>query len=60
MVSIHPPINVNLELEVYLNGRGKKRLRFKPEQEFKDTLGVERHVTDLSRYGKTAFLNLTS
>ena len=35
------PIKVDLELSKYLDSRGQKKLKFKPEQEFKDPTGVQ-------------------
>jgi len=35
------PEVINLELSKYVNNRGKKKLRFKPEQELKDPFGIE-------------------
>ena len=35
------PARVDLELAKYLDNRGSKKLRDKPEQEFKDPLGVQ-------------------
>jgi nitrite reductase (cytochrome c-552) len=39
------PANVNLELDKYLNKRGKKPLNFMPGQEFKDPFGVQEKLT---------------
>ncbi len=35
------PIKVNLELNKYLDSRGQKKLKFNPQQEFKDPTGVQ-------------------
>jgi len=38
------PINIDLELKKYLNNRGEKKLKFKPEQEFKDPFGTQQNI----------------
>jgi nitrite reductase (cytochrome c-552) len=38
---VDTPIMVNLELEKYLDGRGKKKLAFNKKFEFKDPFGVQ-------------------
>ncbi|HEY3307233.1 MAG TPA: ammonia-forming cytochrome c nitrite reductase subunit c552 [Desulfuromonadaceae bacterium] len=38
---VNVPIKVDLELNKYLDSRGQKKLKFKPEQEFKDPTGVQ-------------------
>jgi nitrite reductase (cytochrome c-552) len=35
------PATINLELSKYINGRGTKKLNFKPEFEFRDPTGIE-------------------
>jgi nitrite reductase (cytochrome c-552) len=42
---VEAPVNVNLELDQYLNERGKKPLNFQPEQEFTDPFGVQEMLT---------------
>jgi nitrite reductase (cytochrome c-552) len=42
---VEVPANVNLELDKYLNKRGKKPLNFKPGQEFQDPFGVQEMLT---------------
>jgi nitrite reductase (cytochrome c-552) len=42
---VEVPLNVNLEMDKYLNNRGKKPLNFRPEQEFKDPFGVQEMLT---------------
>jgi nitrite reductase (cytochrome c-552) len=41
------PINIDLELKKYLNNRGEKKLKFKPEQEFKDPFGTQQNIEAL-------------
>lgn len=41
------PINIELELKKYLNNRGEKKLKFKPEQEFKDPFGTQQNIEAL-------------
>lgn len=45
------PVNVNLELDKYLNKRGKKPLDFRPEQEFKDPCGIQDKLTSPASLG---------
>ncbi len=40
-VGVEVPIHVNLELSKYINGRGAKKLNFKPELELKDDTGIQ-------------------
>ncbi len=48
--NIDIPEFVNLEISKYVNGRGKKKLNFKPEQEFKDPYGIQKEfTTDFSK-----------
>lgn len=35
------PISVDLELDKYLDGRGKKKLNFNKKVEFKDPYGIQ-------------------
>jgi nitrite reductase (cytochrome c-552) len=41
---IDTPVTVNLELEKYLDGRGKKKLAFDKKVEFKDPYGVQERM----------------
>jgi nitrite reductase (cytochrome c-552) len=41
---IDTPVTVNLELEKYLDGRGKKKLAFDKKVEFKDPYGVQEQL----------------
>jgi nitrite reductase (cytochrome c-552) len=41
---VDTPITVNLELEKYLDGRGKKKLAFDKKVEFKDPYGVQERL----------------
>ena len=38
---VNVPLKVDLELNKYLDNRGQKKLKFRPEQEFKDPTGVQ-------------------
>lgn len=42
---IDVPQSVNLELSKYLNGRGKRKLNFRPEQEFRDPFDMQEFFT---------------
>ena len=39
------PEKINLDLSRYLNGRGKHKLNFKPDEEFKDPFGTQDYFT---------------
>jgi nitrite reductase (cytochrome c-552) len=41
---VDTPITVNLELEKYLDGRGKKKLAFDKKVEFKDPYGIQERL----------------
>jgi len=41
MSGVDVPMVVNLELDKYLDGRGKKKLAFQKAVEFKDPFGVQ-------------------
>ena len=45
------PEKIKLNLKKYLNGRGKKKLNFKPDQEFKDPYGTQNNFTDRKTLG---------
>ena len=42
---IDPGENIKLELAKYLNNRGKKKLMFKADQEFRDPFGLQEEFT---------------
>jgi nitrite reductase (cytochrome c-552) len=46
------PVDINLEIAKYINERGVKKLKFKPEFEFKDPFGLQDRFTP--NYGLTA------
>ncbi len=46
-MGIDVPVNIELELNKYLNNRGEKKLNFKPEQEFKDPYGTQQKIESL-------------
>lgn len=46
------PMTVNLELEKYLNERGKKKLMKQKDVEFKDPFGVEEKLTNVAPVSK--------
>jgi nitrite reductase (cytochrome c-552) len=46
------PANINLEMAKYLNDRGVKKLKFRPEFEFKDPFGVQEMLTPVKSMGK--------
>jgi len=48
---IRVPISVNLELAKYLNNRGKKKLNFRPEQEFKDPYNTQEYFVPKNTRG---------
>ena len=39
------PADINLEMAKYLNDRGIKKLKFRPEFEFKDPFGIQEMLT---------------
>ncbi|MEM0202407.1 MAG: ammonia-forming cytochrome c nitrite reductase subunit c552 [Archaeoglobaceae archaeon] len=41
------PATIDLELEKYLNNRGEKMLKFKPEQEFRDPFGTQEKIVSI-------------
>lgn len=44
------PEKINLELLKYLNNRGKKKLKFKKDQQVKDPYDLEKHFTSPSKF----------
>jgi nitrite reductase (cytochrome c-552) len=48
---VEVPAEVNLELAKYLNERGVKKLKFKPEQELKDPFGTQEKLTPPASLG---------
>ncbi len=49
---IDVPVNINLEMAKYLNDRGVKKLKFRPELEFKDPFGTQEMITPTASLGK--------
>ncbi|MBI5521051.1 MAG: ammonia-forming cytochrome c nitrite reductase subunit c552 [Desulfarculus sp.] len=49
---IDVPVNINLEMAKYLNDRGVKKLKFRPELEFKDPYGIQEMITPAASLGK--------
>ncbi|HWR73128.1 MAG TPA: ammonia-forming cytochrome c nitrite reductase subunit c552, partial [Nitrospirota bacterium] len=45
---VDTPVMVNLELDKYLTGRGKKKLNFNPKVEIKDPYGIEEKLTKVT------------
>ena len=45
------PADINLEISKYINDRGKKKLKFRPEFEFKDPFGNQELVTPAASQG---------
>ena len=46
------PADINLEMAKYLNDRGNKKLKFRPEFEFKDPYHNQDLLTPLSSLGR--------
>lgn len=46
------PVNINLEMAKYLNDRGVKKLKFRPELEFKDPFGTQDMINPAASLGK--------
>ncbi len=46
------PADINLELAKYLNNRGVKQLKFKPDIELKDPFGIQEMLTPVKSMGK--------
>ncbi|HMK64544.1 MAG TPA: ammonia-forming cytochrome c nitrite reductase subunit c552 [Thermodesulfobacteriota bacterium] len=46
------PADINLEIKKYVNDRGVKKLKFKPEFEFKDPFGIQEMLTSAKSMGK--------
>jgi nitrite reductase (cytochrome c-552) len=46
------PPDIHLELAKYLNDRGEKKLRFRPELEFSDPYGIQEMLTPVSTQGR--------
>jgi nitrite reductase (cytochrome c-552) len=49
---VEVPININLEIAKYANERGIKKLKFRPEFEFKDPFGIQDMITPVASMGK--------
>ncbi len=49
---VDAPANINLEMAKYLNNRGVKKLKFRPEFEFKDPFGIQEMLTPVKSMGK--------
>lgn len=47
-----PPADIKLEMAKYLNNRGVKKLKFRPELEFKDPFGIQEEITPTASLGK--------
>ena len=47
------PADINLEISKYINERGKKKLKFRPEMEFKDPFGNQDMITPAASQGIT-------
>jgi len=47
------PADINLEISKYINERGKKKLKFRPEMEFKDPFGNQDMITPADSQGIT-------
>jgi nitrite reductase (cytochrome c-552) len=48
------PADINLEMAKYINERGVKKLKFRPEMEFKDPFGIQEMLTPAKFSGLTA------
>jgi len=48
------PADINLEMAKYVNERGVKKLKFRPEMEFKDPFGIQEMLTPAKSMGLTA------
>ncbi len=46
------PADINLEMAKYLNERGTKKLKFRPELEFKDPYNLQELITPVSTQGR--------
>ena len=49
---VDAPANINLEMAKYLNDRGVKKLKFRPEFEFKDPFGIQEMLTPVKIHGE--------
>ncbi len=45
------PADINLEMAKYLNDRGNKKLKFRPELEFKDPFANQDLITPAGNFG---------
>ncbi|MBF0529938.1 MAG: ammonia-forming cytochrome c nitrite reductase subunit c552 [Deltaproteobacteria bacterium] len=50
---VNVPPDVNLELAKYLNDRGIKKLKFRPEFEFKDPYNTQELLTPVASHGRS-------
>jgi nitrite reductase (cytochrome c-552) len=46
------PADINMEMAKYVNNRGVKKLKFKPEFEFKDPFGIQEMITPVKSMGR--------
>ena len=46
------PSHINMEIAKYINNRGVKKLKFRPEFEFKDPFGVQEMITPVKSMGR--------
>jgi nitrite reductase (cytochrome c-552) len=49
---VDAPANMNLEMAKYLNNRGVKKLKFRPEFEFQDPFGIQEMITPVKSMGR--------
>jgi nitrite reductase (cytochrome c-552) len=49
---VEVPANIDLEMAKYLNNRGNKKLKFRPEFEFKDPYNTQDLITPISSQGR--------
>jgi nitrite reductase (cytochrome c-552) len=49
---VEVPADVKMEIAKYVNDRGVKKLKFKPEFEFKDPFGIQELLTPVKSMGK--------
>ncbi|MEN6438509.1 MAG: ammonia-forming cytochrome c nitrite reductase subunit c552 [Syntrophobacter sp.] len=49
---VEVPADINLEIAKYVNERGTKKLKFRPELEFADPFGIQPMITPVSSLGK--------
>jgi nitrite reductase (cytochrome c-552) len=49
---VEVPANINLEMTKYINQRGVKKLKFRPELEMKDPFGIQEMITPVKSMGR--------